>query len=524
MADKVKTGISAAFKMNGLALRSNALKYLVAALTPVTEIERNQWIEKIIEAVQKQPLSSALLDKAIIEAAINECSDGGKEENEKMFNVIDSFTVPRYTYNAERKKFLMSNDAPNLHASAKYKADLFRERYNILLQRTSRHSLFSPPVQGASNETQGKKFQLKPVEFLLGSTAKLGELIVLGMLTQLKEGKFHLEDPTGAVQLDLAKAQFHTGLFTENCFVLAEGWYEDEVFHVNGFGFPPAEPADTTRSYFGNLNFFGGPSATCAKSSTKLKLCEQEKEDAMMVFLSDVWLDKVDVQDKLRILLTGYSEMPPMCFVFCGNFTSTPYGPSHNKILKESLQTLANMICEFSTLVEQSRFIFVPGPEDPGPGNVLPRPPIPECLTEVITSKVPTAVFTTNPCRLQYCTQEIIVFKEDIVMKMCRNCIRFPDNNNEIPDHFVKTIVSQGHLCPLPLHVCPVYWAYDNALRIYPLPDVIVLGDKYDPFTITNVGTTCTNTGSFSKSGYCFKVYYPHSKEIEDSKIDEMPA
>lgn len=121
------------------------------------------------------------------------------------------------------------------------------------------------------------------------------------------QGKFHLEDPTGAVQLDLAKAisflkyvwiinvhkylsvihlinyndvtcmtrlvllscysyspinmlqcnsrysltadiyQFHTGLFTENCFVLAEGWYEDEVFHVNGFGFPPAEPADTTR-------------------------------------------------------------------------------------------------------------------------------------------------------------------------------------------------------------------------------------------------------------------------------------
>lgn len=41
---------------------------------------------------------------------------------------------------------------------------------------------------------------------------------------------------------------FHTGLFTENCFVLAEGWYEDEVFHVNAFGFPPPEPAKVTRS------------------------------------------------------------------------------------------------------------------------------------------------------------------------------------------------------------------------------------------------------------------------------------
>jgi hypothetical protein len=29
--------------------------------------------------------------------------------------------------------------------------------------------------------------QLKPVEFLLGSTSRLGDVIVLGMLTQLKE-------------------------------------------------------------------------------------------------------------------------------------------------------------------------------------------------------------------------------------------------------------------------------------------------------------------------------------------------
>ena len=40
---------------------------------------------------------------------------------------------------------------------------------------------------------------------------------------------------------------FHTGLFTENSFVLAEGWYEDGIFHVEAFGFPPAEPARTTR-------------------------------------------------------------------------------------------------------------------------------------------------------------------------------------------------------------------------------------------------------------------------------------
>jgi len=49
------------------------------------------------------------------------------------------------------------------------------------------------------------------------------------------------------VFLDIILYNFHTGLFTENCFVLAEGFYEDEVFHVSAFGFPPPEPAKTTR-------------------------------------------------------------------------------------------------------------------------------------------------------------------------------------------------------------------------------------------------------------------------------------
>ena len=41
--------------------------------------------------------------------------------------------------------------------------------------------------------------------------------------------------------------KFHSGVFTENSFVLAEGWYEDDIFHVTAFGFPPAETSKTTR-------------------------------------------------------------------------------------------------------------------------------------------------------------------------------------------------------------------------------------------------------------------------------------
>ena len=51
-------------------------------------------------------VANSLIDRAILEAAVGECNDGGEEENEKAFTVVDAFTMPRFTYNAERKKFL----------------------------------------------------------------------------------------------------------------------------------------------------------------------------------------------------------------------------------------------------------------------------------------------------------------------------------------------------------------------------------------------------------------------------------
>uniref|UniRef100_A0A3B3ZE01 DNA polymerase II subunit 2 n=1 Tax=Periophthalmus magnuspinnatus TaxID=409849 RepID=A0A3B3ZE01_9GOBI len=325
-------------------------------------------------------------------------------------------------------------------------------------------------------------------------------------------GKFYLEDPSGTVQLDMSK--FHNGLYTESCFVLAEGWYEDGVFHVNGVGFPPTEPSSATRAYYGDINFFGGPSNLSVKASAKLKQLEDENEDAMFVLVSDVWLDSVEVMDKLNLMFSGYATMPPTCFIFCGNFSSAPYGKTQIKSLKG--------ITQFCLYTYMSRFVFVPGPEDPGPASILPRPPLADHITEEFRQRVPFSVFTTNPCRIQYCSQEIVILREDMVNKMCRNCVRLPNNNLDIPNHYVKSILSQAHLAPLPLYVSPVFWAYDYSLRVYPLPDVIVFADKYDPFSITNTDCLCVNPGSFPRSGFTFKVYYPSSKTVEDSKLQEL--
>jgi DNA polymerase epsilon subunit 2 len=61
---------------------------------------------------------------------------------------------------------------------------------------------------------------------------------------------------------------------------------------------------------------------------------------------------------------------------------------------------LGGMIAEHDAYREGGcKFIFVPGPLDPGPGNILPRPHLPNFVTERFVRRIPNAVFTSNPCR-----------------------------------------------------------------------------------------------------------------------------
>lgn len=207
------------------------------------------------------------------------------------------------------------------------------------------------------------------------------------------------------------------------------------------------------RTYFGNANFFGGPSASCLKTSSKLKFQEEQNSDSMMVFISDVWLDQVQVfyfniyysfplakylfwlnckvLEKLRVLFSGYCEVPPIAFVLMGNFLSADsQGTTSHRELRKLFKALAEMIREFPNLLENSRFIFVPGPSDLGFSNIIPRPPLPDCIRIDFEQRIPNSSFTTNPCRINCGTKEIVILREDILSKMLRNAIHFPESDD----------------------------------------------------------------------------------------------
>jgi hypothetical protein len=45
-----------------------------------------------------------------------------------------------------------------------------------------------------------------------------------------------------------------------------------------------------------------------------------------------------------------------------------------------------------------------------------------------------------------------------------------PDITNQI----VQSILDQAHLCPLPASSRPVYWQLDHAMRLFPVPHLVI--------------------------------------------------
>ena len=522
MEANLRKRLLSSFKLQGFSLKSDALSYLVDVLTPYSySTELDDILDRVIEAAQQQDLKSAILGRDIIEKAVDECNEASDNDTEKALVVIDAFSIPAFTYNSDKKKFFPKKGSSNLYGGAADKAALWKERYSIVHQATLRHELFAVPASGTNPKHQNSRFQLKTIEYLLSTSGSSTKVLVLGMLVQIVEGKYHLEDPSGTVEVDISSTQFQNGLFTENSLVLAEGIYEDGVFHSSAIGFPPPEPASRSRAHHGNTNFFGGPLPTCAQTSGKLQAMEKQHFHEMFVFLADVFLDDEHVMSKLKMLFEGYSKSPPIAFVFMGNFSSAPFGSAKNENMARGFDALADVITAFPPLLEKSQFLFVPGSADPSPGNILPQPPLPSSITQGLADKVPSAVFCTNPCRIQFCTQEIVVLREDLLNKLCRNYVKFPNASVDMSQHLVKTLLSQAHLCPLPLHVRPVYWQCDHALRLYPLPDLIVLGDYSAPFTVTEAGCTVVNTGSFPHNGFEFKAYFTGTRKVDDSALPD---
>ena len=183
---------------------------------------------------------------------------------------------------------------------------------------------------------------------------------------------------------------------------------------------------------------------------------------------------------------------------------------------------LADAICSCQRLATNAKFVIVPGPNDVGNNFSLPRRGIPLKLVDGLMKRVSHVSIGSNPCRIKFFTQEIVIFREDLIQKMQRHTAVAPNINEQAPEiaeQAVSVIIDQAHLCPLPFHARPIIWGLDHSLHLTPLPHLIVLGDRTtSKFEIDRSGSTVTNPGSFAVDS-TFVVYRPATRDVEFSKI-----
>ena len=530
--------LSQIFRINGLTVRPDAMQPLYDVLEGEPEWE--SVLNQVLEQVQQQKLKGGCVGREAVETALSSLAARKVQGSTLPFEAVDAFALPPMRFDSTRKALLPAESAP-LHADALAKAALFATRLALVEQRVRRNELFKPPVL-AHGAAQKEFLQLTNIDALAGRS---GTRVVLGMLTELQEGTIFLEDAHGYVPLDLTDAKSTTGLFTRHSIVLAEGEMTAAgVFRVSVLGLPPMEPRALSIASLGGVDLLRPPAAAAEHASTVAgtDLHPAGAASAMVIVLSDVWLDQPSTLAQLEVLFGGYeaegaksvkcgkTPVPVasfFVFVLCGNFSSPAAAAANTRRaeLTALFRNLAAAAAKFPSIAQHSRWVLVPGPDDPcrAPADVLPRAPLSEVIAADVLRALPHAELLSSPARLVVCGQQVVIAREGLLAKMKR-CVVVPPNveaeTSDLHKHLVKTLLDQAHLNPLPPTESAAYWKHDHALWLHPAPEVLVLADRGNQYDVEYEDTLAFNPGAFATT-FSWQVYYPDTRKAEVSSLSE---
>ncbi|CAK9073984.1 DNA polymerase epsilon subunit B (DNA polymerase II subunit 2) (AtDPB2) (Protein CYCLOPS 2), partial [Durusdinium trenchii] len=182
-------------------------------------------------------------------------------------------------------------------------------------------------------------------------------------------------------------------LVTDGSFVLCEGELLDGIFQVCALHALAAIP----RKVSIEKDQLPVEVLTASMSAEQLKILEAQEEsrEGSYVILSEVHLDSVPVLEMLETLFQGYeSHGPPTAYIFMGSFCSRSFVPTGQGVraYREGFERLKFMMRNLEAhVMHGTRFVFIPGPRDPGP-QTLPKAPLPDYLTANLAVDIPGAV------------------------------------------------------------------------------------------------------------------------------------
>lgn len=344
---------------------------------------------------------------------------------------------------------------------------------------------------------------------------------------------------------------------------------------------------------------FNGTGAITAHEAKALRVHEQRHSELSFVFISELHLDDPKTLRNFGAMLQGYidADFIPFAFVLCGTFVSSqrasdaaPASAAKSVIeqYQDAFTALGDLLVRFPTIVRNSHFIFVPSAEDPNTTATLPRKALPKAITDKLTQRLirgnggnvsaaSKCHFVSNPCRLVYFGQEIVIFRDDVLQRLLAHTVRLKGDRDDptavpvgagagstdgqafvdLKKYLVSTVLDQAHLSPLPAWARPILWEYDHTLRLYPMPSAVsackdlggpyvysvyrlkspdifpllfdfvpalfcsqlVLADKFQRYELTYEGCHVFNPSSFREGNFCWTTYYPASGKAERSEL-----
>lgn len=379
--------------------------------------------------------------------------------------VVDAFDTPTLVYDPLRQQFRFSATSesgprPSLLGTVEDKIDMMTQRYLRVQQRVARTVPY-----------------LTSIDRLLGSSAASTQ-ILLGLLRATSTSSamaqvegvaatgFELEDLTGSIPLHLHSDTTldASGIYTEGCIVLVEGYYDDGIFVVNELNLPPIEAKAKSQ-----------PFIPLAPTSLNVSSNHASSVAPMTIFtMTNVALDEPAILHQLGDLVDNMCEemsAQQVMLVLMGNFSTG------SLTLPLALEELSRQL---EPLPANHSVLIMPGPNDT-PSMCWPIPPInaPSAFSQHLQANVQ---FVSNPCRMQYGgQQDILLFRQDMIRQHLQNEILSVrnsaspdkrDGKHAISTRILHTVLSQGHLLPQ----APIYWNFDYALSMYPLPDLMLVG------------------------------------------------
>ncbi|KAH7550663.1 hypothetical protein JRO89_XS13G0240900 [Xanthoceras sorbifolium] len=209
MSAQTRKKVQRKLKIRGYGLKVDALEEILSFVDRFQDAE-DEAIELLLDQLEHESLNSSIIDKEsvhrvislLLEAEGATDKDGASSSSRSAVRVIDAFLVPKFHYDPIKKHFFQHTGSLPIHGEASAKVELYKDRFLLLFQRVSRDDHFSTSAFNAQTSEFGS-CEICTIQSLIGQP---GRRWVMGVISQLEDGHFYLEDLSASVEIDLSKA------------------------------------------------------------------------------------------------------------------------------------------------------------------------------------------------------------------------------------------------------------------------------------------------------------------------------